>query len=117
MVSDPVMYYPDSCRKICRAGVAVGIEEKKRLIHALQPAAVQSPVHDVVMLLGGRHVVDVLGIVLASDGFPHAYKLPCVYGSHKFDESSIKMGLFLITQTEGKGWLYLELKKTRITQP
>lgn len=102
MVSDPVMYYPDSCRKICRAGVAVWVKEKKRLVHALQPAAVQSPVHNVVMLLGGCHVVDILSVIPAADGLPHAYELPCMYGSHKFDESSIKMELFLITQTEEK---------------
>lgn len=117
MITYPIMYYADSGGKICRTGIAVGIEEEQGLIHALQPSAVKRPVHYVVMLLGGRHVVDILSIVLTSYSLPHAYKLPCVYGSHKFDESSIKMELFLITQTEEKGWLYLELKKIRITQP
>ena len=117
MVPYPVMYNPDPCWKVCRACIAIGLEEKKGLIHALQSASVQRPVHDVIMFLGRGHIVDVLGIILPAYSFPHAYELPCVYGSHKFDESSIKMELFLITQTEEKRWLYLELKKIRITQP
>ena len=117
MVPYPVMYNPDPCWKVCRACVAVRIEEKKGLVHALQSSSVQRPVDYVVMLLSRCHVVDVLSVVLSAYGFPHTYELPCVYGSHKFDESSIKMGLFLITQTEEKEWLYLGLKKTRITQP
>ena len=117
MVTYPVMYNPDSCGKVCRAGITVGIKEEQRLVYSLKPASVQSPVHDVIVLLGRCHVVDILGIVLPAYSFPHAYELPCVYGSHKFDESSIKMEFFLITQTEEKGWLYLELKKTKITQP
>ena len=117
MVPYPVMYNTYSGRKVCRASVAVRIEEKKGLVHALQPSSVQCPVDYVVMLLSRCHIVDILSIVPSAYGFPHAHELPCVYGSHKFDESSIKMELFLITQTEEKGWLYLELKKIRITQP
>ena len=117
MVAYPVMYNPDPCWKVCRACIAVGIEEKKGLIHSLQSSSVQCPVDYVIMLLGRCHVVDILGIVLSAYSLAHAYELPCVYGSHKFDERSIKMELFLITQTEEKRWLYLELKKIRITQP
>lgn len=102
MVTYPVMYNPDSCGKVCRAGITVGIKEEQRLVYSLKPASVQSPVHDVIVLLGRCHVVDILGIVLPAYSFPHAYELPCMYGSHKFDESSIKMELFLITQTEEK---------------
>ena len=102
MIAYPVMYNPDPCWKVCRAGVAVGIEEEQRLVLPLKPASVQSPVHDVIVLLGRCHIVDILGIVLSAYGFAHAHELPCMYGSHKFDESSIKMELFLITQTEEK---------------
>lgn len=117
MVTYPVMYNPDSCGKVCRAGITVGIKEEQRLVYSLKPASVQSPVHDVIVLLGRCHVVDILGVILSAYCLTHTNELPCVYGSHKFDESSIKMELFLITQTEEKGWLYLELKKIRITQP
>ena len=117
MVSHTIMYNSYSRWKVCRASVAVRIEEKKGLVHALKPSSVQCPVNYVVMLLSRCHVVDILGVVLSAYGFPHTYELPCVYSSHKFDESSIKMELFLITQTEEKEWLYLELKKIRITQP
>ena len=102
MVTYPVMYNPDSCGKVCRAGITVGIKEEQRLVYSLKPASVQSPVYYVIMFLGRGHIVDVLGIVLPAYSFPHAYELPCMYGSHKFDESSIKMELFLITQTEEK---------------
>ena len=117
MISHPVMYNTYSCRKICRAGIAVRVEEEEGLVHALKPSSVQCPVNYVVMLLGRGHVIDILSVILTSYGFPHTHELPCVYGSHKFDESSIKMELFLITQTEEKRWLYLELKKIRTTQP
>lgn len=102
MVPNAVMYNTDSGRKVCRASVAIGVKEKQRLIHSLEPSTVESPVDYVVVFLGGCHVVDILGVVLSAYSFSHAYELPCVYDSHKFDESSIKMELFLITQTEEK---------------
>lgn len=102
MISHPVMYNTYSCRKICRAGIAVRVEEEEGLVHALKPSSVQCPVNYVVMLLGRGHVIDILSVILTSYGFPHTHELPCVYDSHKFDESSIKMELFLITQTEEK---------------
>ena len=117
MVAYPVMYNSNPCGKVCRAGITVGIEEEQRLVYALKPASVQSPVHDVIVFLSRSHVVYILGVILSAYGFAHTHELPCVYGSHKFDERSIKMELFLITQTEEKRWLYLELKKIRITQP
>ena len=102
MVAYPVMYNPYPCWKVCRAGIAVRVEKEQGLVHALQPSSVQRPVNYVVMLLSRGHVIDILSVILTSYGFPHTHELPCVYGSHKFDESSIKMELFLITQTEEK---------------
>ena len=102
MVPYPVMYNPYPCWKVCRAGIAVRVEKEQGLVHALQPSSVQCPVDYVVMLLSRCHIVDILSIVPSAYGFPHAHELPCMYGSHKFDESSIKMELFLITQTEEK---------------
>ena len=90
MISHPVMYNTYSCRKICRAGIAVRVEEEEGLVHALKPSSVQCPVNYVVMLLGRGHVIDILSVILTSYGFPHTHELPCVYDSHKFDESSIK---------------------------
>ena len=76
------MYNTYSCRKICRAGIAVRVEEEEGLVHALKPTSVQCPVNYVVMLLGRGHVIDILSVILTSYGFPHTHELPCVYMSH-----------------------------------
>ena len=111
MVPYPVMYNTYSCRKICRACVAVRIEEKKGLVHALQSSSVQRPVDYVVMLLSRGHVIDILSVILSAYGFPHTYELPCVYGSHKFDKSSIKMELFYLEDTPKKDIPVMSLTK------
>ena len=83
VVADPVMYDAHIGRKIGGTGTAVGIEKEQGIVDPQQPAACHGPVHDIIMLLGRCHIVHILRIVAAAYGFPHADKLPCVYGSHK----------------------------------
>ena len=83
VVADPVMYDAHVGRKIGRTGAAVGIEKEQGIVDSKQPAACHGPVHDIIMLLGRCHVIDVLRIIAAAYGFTHTDKLPCVYGNHK----------------------------------
>lgn len=83
MIPNPVMYDADPGRKIGGAGLAVGVEEKEGIIHSEQSSSGQCPVHDFIMLLCGRHIVDVLRVVTAADGFPHADELLGVNIDHK----------------------------------
>lgn len=76
MIADAVVDHADLAREVGGAAVAVGIEKEQRFVNAYQPAAVQRPVDDVVMLLCRGHVVDVLRVVAAADRFPHAHELP-----------------------------------------
>lgn len=121
MIADAVVDDADPCRKVGRAGITVRIEEKQRFVDARQPAAGQCPVYDVIVLLRGRHVVDVLRVISAADGLLHAYKLPGVALDHNIVRSSIsrnKNGTFFVGQDKagGKRWQYLELKKIEIIQ-
>lgn len=121
MIADAVVDHADLAREVGGAAVAVGIEKEQRFVNACQPAAVQRPVHDIVMLLCRGHVIDVLRVVAAADRFPHAHELPGVALDHNIVRSSIsrnKNGTFFVGQDKagGKRWQYLELKKIEIIQ-
>ena len=106
MVADAVIESPYAGREILRTGAAVGIEEEKGLAHGLEPAPGKGPVSDFIMLVGGRHIVDILAVVLAADGFPHTDKLPGVAVDHNIVISSIsrnKNGTFFVGQAKGGG--------------
>ena len=106
MIADAVVDHADSCRKVGRTAVAVRVEKEQRFIHACQPAAVQRPVHDVVVFLRGRHIVDILRVVPAADRFLHADKLSGVAVDHNIVISSIsrnKNGTFFVGQDKGGG--------------
>lgn len=94
VITDSIMYDAHIGREEGRTGIAVGIKKEQRIVNPQKSPACHGPVHDIIVLLRRCHVVDILRIIAAAYGFPHADKLPCVYGSHKFDESSIKMELF-----------------------
>ena len=78
MISDPVMYYAYIGGKVSGAGIAVGVEEKQRIVNPGQTAAGHRPVHNIVMDLSRVHIVDILRIIYASDRFPHTHKLACM---------------------------------------
>lgn len=106
MIADAVVDDADPCRKVGRTGITVRIEEKQRFVDARQPAACQCPVYDVIVLLRGRHVVDILRVISAADGLLHAYKLPGVAVDHNIVISSIsrnKNGTFFVGQAKGGG--------------
>lgn len=75
MVADPVVDHAYIGREVGRAGGAVGVVEEQGAVHADQAASGQRPVHDIVMLLSRRHVIYVLAVVFAANGFPHADEL------------------------------------------
>jgi len=62
---------------------AVRVEKEKRMVHTLQPASRQRPVHNIIVLLSRSHVVDILGIILTAYSFTHADKLLGMNSSHK----------------------------------
>ena len=83
VVADSVMYDAHIGREISGTGAAVGVEKEQRIVNSQQSAACHGPVHDIIMLLRRCHIVDILRVIPPAYGFPHAHKLPCVYGSHK----------------------------------
>lgn len=75
MIPDAVVQHADIGRKILRTGRAVRIEEKQRFARSLESAASESPVGNLIMLIGRHHIVDILRIVSAVYSLSHANKL------------------------------------------
>ena len=45
------------------------------MVNALEPAACHRPIHNIVMDIGRCHIIYILRVVTASDGFSHTDKL------------------------------------------
>lgn len=84
MVSHSIVDHAYVCWKIRRASGPVWIKEKQGMIHALQPPPGHGPVYDFVVDIGGCHIVDVLGIVFATDCLSHADELIRLHVLHTF---------------------------------
>ncbi len=88
MVADSVVNDAYVGRKVGRAGRAVGIVKEQGAVHADQTASRQGPIHDIVMLLGGRHVIYILAVISSAYGFPHADELAGLQITQSVNENS-----------------------------
>ena len=89
MVAYTIMNDPDLGREIGGTGLTVWIEKEQGIVDAKEPAARQRPIHNFVMLFCGRHVVDVLRVVTATDRLPHADKLLSVHIRHELRKNMV----------------------------